>query len=447
MQRPRRTWRRPAAFRAGRRLVPDRLSVMLLAAATVGVLGSLATMVFRTALELMQVLLGRQPAHGMVSLAHSLPYWERLLLPVVGGAVAGAILQWARSNLPPQGANDYMEAISLGRGFIGLRQTMARSLSAFCSITSGASIGREGPMVQIAAMLASLCGRWMVWPPERLRLLVACGATAGLTAVYNAPIAGALFVSEIIYGSVSSATLVPLVVASVAANMVTRQLLHYDAVYHMPAFDFASPWEVFTYLGLGVLAGVVAPWYLEMLNGSKRLFSNWIGPLWLRLAAGGLVVGVISVGWPQVWGNGYSVVNSLLHEPWAWQTVASVLVMKLLATSASSGSGAVGGTFTPTLFMGAALGHLYGSTLHAVLPQASISSYAVVGMGALLSAATHAPLMSILMIFEMTLSYQAMLPLMAACVMGYAVAHALGGKSMYAHSLADNRGAPGGAGR
>jgi len=315
MQRPRRTWRRPAAFRAGRRLVPDRLSVMLLAAATVGVLGSLATMVFRTALELMQVLLGRQPAHGMVSLAHSLPYWERLLLPVVGGAVAGAILQWARSNLPPQGANDYMEAISLGRGFIGLRQTMARSLSAFCSITSGASIGREGPMVQIAAMLASLCGRWMVWPPERLRLLVACGATAGLTAVYNAPIAGALFVSEIIYGSVSSATLVPLVVASVAANMVTRQLLHYDAVYHMPAFDFASPWEVFTYLGLGVLAGVVAPWYLEMLNGSKRLFSNWIGPLWLRLAAGGLVVGVISVGWPQVWGNGYSVVNSLLHEP------------------------------------------------------------------------------------------------------------------------------------
>lgn len=413
---------------------------MLLAAATVGVLGALATMVFRAGLELMQVVLGRQPAHGMVSLAHSLPYWERLLLPVVGGAVAGAILQWARRNLPALGANDYMEAISLGRGFIGLRQTMARSLSAFFSITSGASIGREGPMVQIAAMLASVCGRWMVWPPERLRLLVACGATAGLTAVYNAPIAGALFVSEIIYGSVSSATLVPLVVASVAANMVTRQLLHYDAVYHMPAFDFASPWEVFTYLGLGVLAGLVAPWYLKMLNGSKRLFSHWIGPLWLRLAAGGLVVGVISVGWPQVWGNGYSVVNSLLHEPWAWQTVAVVFVMKLLATSASSGSGAVGGTFTPTLFMGAAMGHLYGSTLHSILPQASISSYAVVGMGALLSAATHAPLMSILMIFEMTLSYQAMLPLMVACVMGYAVAHALGGKSMYAHSLADNRG-------
>ncbi len=420
---------------------------MLLAAAAVGVLGALATMVFRQGLEFMQVLLGRQPAHGMVSLAHSLPYWERLVLPVVGGAVAGLILQWARSKLPPQGAGDYMEAISLGRGLIGLRQTMARSLAAFFSITTGSSIGREGPMVQIAAMLASVCGRWLVWPPERLRLLVACGATAGLTAVYNAPIAGALFVSEIIYGSVSSAILVPLVVASVAANMVTRQLLHYDAVYHMPTFDFTSPWEVFTYLGLGVLAGLLAPWYLKMLNGSKRLFSRWIGPLWLRLAAGGLVVGVISVGWPQVWGNGYSVVNSLLHQPWAWQTVAVVLLMKLLATSASSGSGAVGGIFTPTLFMGAALGHLYGSTLHGILPQVSVSNYAAVGMGALLSAATHAPLMSILMIFEMTLSYQAMLPLMVACVMGYVVAEALGGKSMYAHSLAENRGTRRGTGR
>ncbi|WP_033365962.1 ClcB-like voltage-gated chloride channel protein [Bordetella sp. FB-8] len=447
MQRPSRSWRRPAAFYSGRRLVPDRLSVMLLAAAAVGVLGALATMVFRQGLEFMQVLLGRQPAHGMVSLAHSLPYWERLVLPVVGGAVAGLILQWARSKLPPQGAGDYMEAISLGRGLIGLRQTMARSLAAFFSITTGSSIGREGPMVQIAAMLASVCGRWLVWPPERLRLLVACGATAGLTAVYNAPIAGALFVSEIIYGSVSSAILVPLVVASVAANMVTRQLLHYDAVYHMPTFDFTSPWEVFTYLGLGVLAGLLAPWYLKMLNGSKRLFSRWIGPLWLRLAAGGLVVGVISVGWPQVWGNGYSVVNSLLHQPWAWQTVAVVLLMKLLATSASSGSGAVGGIFTPTLFMGAALGHLYGSTLHGILPQVSVSNYAAVGMGALLSAATHAPLMSILMIFEMTLSYQAMLPLMVACVMGYVVAEALGGKSMYAHSLAENRGTRRGTGR
>lgn len=422
--------------------MPDRLAVMLLAAAVVGVLGALATVLFREALELLQVWLGGHPAQGMVSLARGLPLWERLLLPAAGGVLAGLILQWARRSLPPQGASDYMEAIAVGRGIIGLRQTVARSLASLCSIGSGASIGREGPMVQLAAMLASLFGRWLVWPPGRLRLLVACGATAGLTAVYNAPIAGALFVSEIVYGAVSSVKLVPLVVASVASNMVTRQLLHYDAVYHLPAFDFASPWEVFSYLGLGALAGLVAPWYLRLLDGSRRLFSHWIGPLWLRLAAGGLVVGAISLAWPEVWGNGYSVVNSILHQPWAWQAVAALLVMKVLATAASSGSGAVGGIFTPTLFVGAALGHLYGTALHDALPQVSaVSSYAVVGMGALLSAATHAPLMSILMIFEMTLSYEAMLPLMVACVMAYAVVRALGAKSMYAGSLADNRGA------
>ncbi len=416
--------------------MPDRLAVMLLAAAVVGVLGALATVLFREALELLQVWLGGHPAQGMVSLARGLPLWERLLLPAAGGVLAGLILQWARRSLPPQGASDYMEAIAVGRGIIGLRQTVARSLASLCSIGSGASIGREGPMVQLAAMLASLFGRWLVWPPGRLRLLVACGATAGLTAVYNAPIAGALFVSEIVYGAVSSVKLVPLVVASVASNMVTRQLLHYDAVYHLPAFDFASPWEVFSYLGLGALAGLVAPWYLRLLDGSRRLFSHWIGPLWLRLAAGGLVVGAISLAWPEVWGNGYSVVNSILHQPWAWQAVAALLVMKVLATAASSGSGAVGGIFTPTLFVGAALGHLYGTALHDALPQVSaVSSYAVVGMGALLSAATHAPLMSILMIFEMTGSYEMLVPLVIAAAIGYALARPFQKGSAYTIAL------------
>ena len=440
MRKPINLWRRPAAFHAGRRLVPDRLAARLLAATAVGILGALVTVLFREALTTVQAWLSGHEAQGMVSLARGLAPWERLSLPVVGGALAGFILHWARSSLPLQGAGDYMEAISMGRGFIGFRQTVARSLASLSSISSGASIGREGPMVQLAAMLASLFGRWLVWPPGRMRLLVACGATAGLTAVYNAPIAGALFVSEIVFGVVSSATLVPLVVASVASNMVTRQLLGYDAVYHLPTFDFVSSWEVFAYLGLGVLAGLVAPVYLKLLEGARLLFTKWIEPLWLRLAAGGLVVGVISLQWPEVWGNGYSAVNSILHEPWAWQAVALLLLMKVLATAASSGSGAVGGIFTPTLFVGAALGHLYGTALHDTLPHVSaVSSYAAVGMGALLSAATHAPLMSILMIFEMTLSYQAMLPLMVACVMGYAVVRRLDAKSMYSRSLAARR--------
>lgn len=425
------------------RLLVDNLAVTVCAAALMGLLGALATVVFRELLGWTQILLGGGDSpHGMVSLARGLSPWQRFLMPAVGGAIAGAILQLAAKRLPKRGAADYMEAIAVGRGVIGFRQTIARSLSSIFSIGSGASIGREGPMVQLAAMLSSLTGRYLVLPPRHLRLLVACGATAGITSAYNAPIAGALFISEIVYGAIASVTLVPLVVSSVVANIVTRQILHYDAVFHMPPFDFVSGWEVINYLGLGLIAGLAAPQFLRFLDVARSAFGRLPFPLWAKMAVGGLIVGALSVVNPEVWGNGYSVVNSMLHTQWAWQAVAAILLLKTLATAASVGSGAVGGVFTPTLFVGAALGALYGTGLQALFPAgdlSAVSSYAIVGMGALLAATTYAPLMSILMIFEMTLSYEVMLPLMLACVTGYVVAHRIRPDSVYAKSLASNR--------
>ena len=424
-------------------LLAENLAVTLCVAGLMGLAGALATVVFRELLGWIQTLLGGGDIpHGMVSLARGLDPWQRFLMPAAGGAIAGAILQLASRWLPRRGAADYMEAISVGRGVVGFRQTVARSLSSIFSIGSGASIGREGPMVQLAAMCASLAGRYLVLPPRHLRLLVACGATAGITAAYNAPISGALFISEIVYGAISSATLVPLAVASVVANIVTRQVLHYDAVFHMPHFEFVSGWEVINYLGLGLIAGLAAPQFLRFLDASRTAFRRMPSPLWIRMAAGGLIVGALSVVNPAVWGNGYSVVNSMLHTQWAWQAVAALLFLKILATAASVGSGAVGGVFTPTLFVGAALGALYGTGLQTLFPAGSlsaVSSYAVVGMGALLAATTHAPLMSILMIFEMTLSYEVMLPLMLACMTGYVIAQRIRPESVYAKSLANNR--------
>lgn len=436
--------RRPAwARRLRRGLLAENLALTLCAAALVGALGALSTVVFRELLGWMQLLVGGgEVPHGMVSLARGLDPWQRFLMPAAGGAIAGLILQAATRWLPRRGAADYMEAISIGRGVIGFRQTVARSLCSIFSTGSGASIGREGPMVQLAAMCASLTGRYLVLPPRHLRLLVACGATAGITAAYNAPIAGAVFISEIVYGVISTATLVPLAVASVVANIVTRQVLHYDAVFQMPHFEFVSGWEVINYLGLGLIAGLAAPQFLRFLDLSRAAFRRLPFPIWARMAAGGLVVGALSVIDPAVWGNGYSVVNSMLHTDWAWQAVATLLLLKTLATVASVGSGALGGVFTPTLFVGAALGALYGTALQGLFPAGSlsaVSSYAVVGMGALLAATTHAPLMSILMIFEMTLSYEVMLPLMLACMTGYVIAQRIRPASVYAKSLANNR--------
>lgn len=421
-------------------------SVTFLLAALVGVLGALATVGFRETLALMQIALGGtlptgHSGGGLVAFAKSLETWQRVLIPVAGGVLAGLVLLWA-GRKPRRGGADYMEAIAVGRGYIGFLPTMAKSVSSVFSISTGASIGREGPMVQLAAMLASITGRFLVLPPRHLRLLVACGATAGITSAYNAPIAGAIFISEIVYGVISTSTLAPLIVASVVANIVTRQILGYEAVFRMPEFELVYGWEILGYLGLGLAAGVLAPRFLGVLDFARSSFGKLNWPIWAKLGLGGLIVGLISTVQPEVWGNGYSVVNGFLHESSAWHVVAVLLVLKIFATAASTGSGAIGGVFTPTLFVGAALGVLYGTALHYFFPGLQLSpasSYAVVGMGALLAATTYAPLMSILMIFEMTLSYEVMLPLMLACMTGFVVAKRIRPQSVYAKSLASNR--------
>jgi CIC family chloride channel protein len=199
---------------------------------------------------------------------------------------------------------------------------------------------------------------------------------------------------------------------------------------------------VLLFAALGILAGLAAPQFLRLLALAKRRFSKSDLPLPLRLGLGGLGVGVISVWVPQVWGNGYSVVNSLLHQPWLWTSVLAILVFKVAATLFTAGSGAVGGIFTPTLFVGAALGYLFGHGAHELWPALASGphAYAVVGMGAFLAAATGAPLMAILMIFEMTLSYQVMLPLMLACVLAWFVARGIGGVAMYEITVRRQRG-------
>lgn len=414
-------------------------------AAVIGCAGALSTILFRECLRQLQWWLSGTD-QGLVATARALPWWARLLVPAVGGVLAGLTLQVGLKWIPRKGSEDYMEAIAVGDGVLSARQSLVRSASSLCSVASGASIGREGPMVQLAAMCGSLLGRVLrhVTPVsvEQLRLLVACGAAAGITSAYNAPISGAVFVSEIVFGVITTATLGPLLVSAVTADIVLRQFFGYGAVYEMPHFDFVSGWEVLTYLGLGLAAGMAGPLLLGLIDRARDAFARTKLPLTLRLALGGLIVGGLSTQLPEVWGNGYSVVNSFLHQPWLWQTVALVLICKVVATAASAGSGAVGGVFTPTLFCGAALGLLYGTGMHALLPGAAPVpiSYAVVGMGALLAATTHAPLMSILMIFEMTLSYQVVLPLMLACITGYVTAHAAGAPSVYSRALAQNKG-------
>jgi CIC family chloride channel protein len=419
------------------------LQVTLFWSGVAGFAGSLVSYLFRMAAQGFHWVLTLRSETVIHSMG-SLPVWERILIPVWGGLAAGAIIQYGLRALKGQSSTDYMEAVSLRDGVIRTRPTLVKSFSSLVTIASGGSIGREGPMVQLSAMLASWMGRRLRLSTPRLRLLVACGAAAGIASAYNAPIAGSLFVAEIVLGSISMESFGPLIFASVISTVTTRGLLGASPVFLVPAFQLASNWELIVYLCLGLFAGLVAPRFLLLLEKSERMFSAMPIPLAGRLALGGLAVGVIALLRPdQIIGNGYVVIDEIIHGRLDSWSLATVLVLKVLATAATVGAGAVGGVFTPTLFVGAALGCLFGNLLQSpsighgwIAPP---SAYALVGMGCFLAATTHAPVMSILMVFEMTLDYAIVPPLMMACVTAYYTSLGIRRESIYAPSLLRKR--------
>jgi chloride channel protein, CIC family len=415
----------------------EDLASILFWAALVGLGGALCSVAFREGVRLLELLLtGR--SDSLVRAATSLPWWHRMLLPLGGGILAGLVLRLAGRILPSPRAVDYMEAVRVGDGSIGVRATLANSLSSLLTIASGGSIGREGPMVQLAAMFGARLGSAVNAPVPRRRLMVACGGAAGIAAAYNAPISAALFVSEIILGSTAMDSFGPLVVSSVTASATVHRFLGYGPVYDVPHFRFASNGELIFYVVLGILVGHLAPPFLALLDFAKSRFVRLRWSLPWQLGLGGLIVGLISIAMPQVWGNGYSVVGEILDAHLAGWLLLAVLLAKLLATAATVGSGAVGGVFTPTLFLGCAVGALFGGVLHALLPSITSvpAAFALVGMGGFLAATTHAPLTSILMLFEMTLDYDMVLPLMLACVTAHYTAKVYRrGESVYSASL------------
>jgi CIC family chloride channel protein len=425
------------------RLGPGEGFVTYLWAAAVGCLGGLSGPAFRGLCDRVQWVLtdSRLPIEEA---AEKLAPWHRLLVPTAGGLLAGFALYFGARLAKGRPSTDYMEAVTIGDGAIPTPPTLVRILSSVFSIASGGSLGREGPMVQLAAMLASFVGRTAKLPRARLRLMVACGAASGIASAYNAPIGGALFVAEIVLGSIAMATFGPLIVASAMATVVSRALLGGAPLFQVPAFHLVSSLELLSYLVLGLAAGAGAPLFIGLLEWSGRLFQRWRAPAWAHLGAGGLVVGLISVQHPFVWGNGYGALSMILQVDWAWTAILALLAWKLAATASTMGSGAVGGVFTPTLLVGGALGALVGTGAHAVFPTATAGphAYALVGMGAFLAATTHAPLTAMLILFDMTLSHEIILPLMLACVTAYTVACAVRRESIYSLARGPREAAP-----
>jgi CIC family chloride channel protein len=416
---------------------PTDLQATLIWSGIIGFCGGVCSVAFRVATSFVHKILTGSSTPGLVESFSNLPLLLRLAVPAVGGLLAGAIIQFGTRLRGEVTTTDYMEAVVLGDGKIAARRTLLKCLSALFTIASGGSIGREGPLVQLSALVASLTGRLRKWSTPRLRLLVGCGAAAGIASAYNAPIAGAVFVAEIVLGSVAMEIFGPLVFSSVIATLTVQGFLGRDPLYKIPPFQLNRNWEIVPYLLLGLSAGLLAPWFIRLLRASEEWCGRIAAPVYVKMCVGGLIVGVLAVFHPQVCGNGYSTVSGILRGEWVWETLAVILVFKILATTATFGSGAVGGVFTPTLFIGASLGFLFGNGAQHVLGhlQVNPSAFALVGMGAFLAAATHAPIMAIIMIFEITLDYQIILPLMLACVVAYYTSVSIDKRSIYAEAL------------
>ncbi|MBS0389410.1 MAG: chloride channel protein, partial [Proteobacteria bacterium] len=289
----------------------EDLTGLVFWAALTGFLGALASVAFREGIRLFERLLTGEVG-GLVGAASALPDWRRVVTPVVGGIAAGLVLHLGARLLGRRRSIDYMEAVVVSDGAIAARPTLVRTLSSLFTIGSGGSIGREGPMVQLAALLGSKLGFLSHAPVPRRRLLVSCGAAAGIAAAYNAPIAGALFVAEIVLGSIAMESFGPLLVASVTANVTIHRFLGYGPVFAVPHVEFGANWELFVYGLLGVVLGHLAPSFLGLIEMTKERVAKLRAPAYVKLGVGGLVVGLISVLYPQVWGNGYSVVGTIL---------------------------------------------------------------------------------------------------------------------------------------
>lgn len=418
------------------KLQPTDWQATLLWAALAGFLGALAALIFTGFTEGVHELLTGSRA-GIVETMRLLPSWAVVLVPGLGGLLAGLVLHFGKRVLPGQSSTDYMEAILIGSGRIPIRASMVKCAAALFSIGSGGSIGREGPMVQLAAVVSSWVGRWRKFTAPQQRLLVACGAASGIASAYNAPIGGSFFVAEIILGSIAMESLGPLVVSAVAATLTIRSLTNVAQLYQVPPYRMNSLWEMGLFVALGLIVGTVSPWFLRSLRRSEKFFVGLPLPLVARLGLGGLGVGVAAVYIPEVCGNGYTVVVSILQGEFVWTTLVLIFVCKWLATASSFGSGAPGGVFTPSLFMGACCGFLFGTAVHTFWPAggADPRAFAMVGMGAFLAAVSHAPVMAIIMMFEMTLSYDIILPLMLCSVVAYFTAKSIEGDSLYSEAL------------
>lgn len=373
-----------------------------------------------------------------------------IFVPILGALIVSFLVKNFAPEARGHGVPEVMDSIHYNKGIIRPIVALIKALASAISIGSGGSVGREGPIIQIGSSFGSTLSQWLRLPTWKCLTLIACGAGGGIAATFNTPLGGMLFAVEIMMQEVSARTLIPVIISTVTATYIGRLIFGPHPSFIIPSFEtldftISNPLVLLAYIGLGIVVGLMSTLFIRSVYWSEDFFEKRIGGSYYRqhilgMALAGILFYSLMVftGHYHTEGVGYSTVQNVLI---GWHGSALLLLLlcvaKLLATSLALGSGASGGIFSPSLFMGATLGGAYGFFLSSMFPAAGISpaAFAVAGMAGMVAGATGAAIAAIVMIFEMTLDYNVIIPMTLTVAIAYEVRKILCRESIYTYKL------------
>lgn len=404
-----------------------------------GVAAGVAAVGFRLALDGFQYAFYGADSARVLEAAREMDRWRRVLLPAAGGLGVGLLIHFLLPGRRPHGVADVIEARSVGRARMRLRDGLAQALASAASIGAGASVGREGPVVHLTAALGSWMGRRFGLDRTRLAILLGCGVAGGVAASFNAPIAGAFFALEVVVGHWRPVAFAPVAVAAVAGAIVARTAFGDTAAFHVPGVGIASWAEMPAFLLLGLVCAAVAAAFMIGARACARIAARAPGPGWLKPATGGPGCGLIAVWRPETIGVGYETTDLALNGAFDFQTLIIVGVAKALATALCLGFGFSGGVFSPSLCLGALAGAAFGAAAAAAAPEvgASAATYGVAGMAAVAAAVLGAPISTVLIVFELTGEHNVAVAVMIAVAASSMACRRAVGASWFALQLAE----------
>lgn len=414
----------------------DQLILSILAA-VVGLLTGASVVAFREGIDFFKKLSFGSDTERFYQYVETLPWWQIVLVPTLGGLCVGLLVRIGLPGHRPHAVADVIEASALKGGQMSLTTGLRAALINALSLGVGASAGQEGPAVHLGASLGSMVGKRLRLSRKLMRTLLGCGVASAVAASFNAPIAGALFASEVVLGHYALSAFAPIVIASVAGTVVSQAYFGDYPAFIISDYIIASFWEFPAFIGLGIVSALVAVVFMRAIHTAEGLSLRIPVISWFRPAIGGFMVGVMAIFLPQILGVGYGATEAALLVTFSLSLLIAIGIAKVAATAISIGFGFGGGVFSPSLVIGAMVGGSYGVIVTQMFPDLSsgIGAYTLVGMGSVAAAVLGAPISTTLIIFEMTGDYKITMAVMLSVVIASTITRQIYGPSFFAVQL------------